>query len=692
MRDGKMRILLCRTTGRYLVGLILACSAFAQRPDPAKWSLSLEHPSAAPGSSVLARLTAKIEPSWHMYSLSTPTGPIPTTLRLVDNPAVDGYQIYQPKPTVAFDPSFKVNTETFADEATFLVVIALRKDVAAGPVELAVQARYQVCDERQCLLPVRKTATVQLIVDSSASTARVTIPAGYSLFPPGNNPAPSVQAAAQAPKPQPGAESERQTPVPAPREPVAPAPAGSEPVTPAPVPAAPAAPLPTGPGSVRQAGGEVQGLGTFMLIAFGFGLAAIFTPCVFPMIPITVSFFLNKQSESRVGSILQALVFSLGIVVLFSTLGLVTTAILGPFGTVQLGSNPWVNGFITLVFLAFGLSLLGAFEIAIPSSVLTRVDRASARGGFVGTLIMGLTFSLTAFACVGPFVGTLLAGSISAGGWKPLAGMLAFASGLALPFFGLAVFPSYLKRLPRSGNWMVRVKIVLGFVILAAMLKYLSNVDAVLGWNVLTRERFLALWVVLFALPGLYLLGLLRLEGFRSDDTVGVRQLLMGTIFLAFALSLVPGMFGGKLGEIDAYVPLAPERSSLTNAQGVAAHAWMKNRYAEALARGRAEGKLIFLNFTGYACTNCHWMKSNMFSRPEISQALDNYILVELYTDGTDAASELNQKILTERFSTVAIPFYAIVDPDGKVIASFAGLTRDAAEFQTFLGSGLRRS
>ncbi len=371
----------------------------------------------------------------------------------------------------------------------------------------------------------------------------------------------------------------------------------------------------------------------------------------------------------------QALLFSAGIVVLFSALGLITTAIVGPFGASQLGSNPWVNGFVALVFFVFGLSLLGAFEIALPSGLLTRLDRAGRQSGLLGTLVMGLTFSLTAFACVGPFVGTLLAGSITAGGLRPLAGMLAFASGLALPFFLLALFPSYLRRLPKSGGWMSRVKVVLGFIILAAMLKYLSNVDAVLQWNLLTRERFLAAWVVLFSLAGLYLLGFLRLEGAGKDEPLGVGRLLIAAAFLAFALSLAPGMFGGKLGELDAYVPPGAAGQS----------AWIKDDYDLALARAKAENRRILVNFTGYACTNCHWMKSNMFPRPEIAAALNDFVLLELYTDGTDAASERNQKMLMDRFQTVAIPFYAILEPDGRVLASFAGLTRNLDEFLAFL-------
>ena len=635
-RNADFPDLMFRYLGRvvFLV-LFLTCPLFAQRPDPVKWSLALEPASAAAGSRILAKLTAKIDSGYHLYSLTTPPGPIPTTLIVQENPALAEHEIYQPQPHVDFDPNFNANSETFESEVVFLLVLELGKEAPAGQSSVSVHARYQACDAKQCLLPVRKTATAQLTVDPSAGLAAASIPVGYTLF--------------QTAKPAPAAAAAR-TP------------------------------------SAGTAAGDVQGVWAFMLIAFGFGLASIFTPCVFPMIPITVSYFMKGQEGSRTQSIMQALLFSGGIIVLFSAMGLVTAAILGPFGAVQLGANPWVSAFIALVFLLFGLSLLGAFEIMIPSSILTKADRASGRGGVIGPLLMGLTFSLSAFACIGPFVGTLLAGSISSGGWKPLVGMLAFASGLAFPFFGLALFPSFLRKLPKSGGWMIRVKIVMAFVILAAMLKYASNVDAMLGWNLLTRERFLAMWVVLFALPGLYLLGFLKLEGVRPDEEIRIPRLLVGILFLAFALSLIPGMLGGRLGEIDAYVPLASGQAAISG--NAASTAWMKNQYQEALERGRQENKLIFLSFTGYACTNCHWMKSNMFPRPEIAEALGNYILVELYTDGTDAASEANQKILSEKFSTVAIPFYAIVDADGKEVARFAGLTRDSAEFLAFLRSG----
>jgi thiol:disulfide interchange protein DsbD len=217
----------------------------------------------------------------------------------------------------------------------------------------------------------------------------------------------------------------------------------------------------------------------------------------------------------------------------------------------------------------------------------------------------------------------------------------------------------------------------MGFVILAAMLKYLSSIDQVLQWGFLTRERFLAAWIVLFLMPGLYLLGLLRMEGIKSDEPVGLGRLLSGVAFLIFSITLVPGMFGGKLGELDGYVPVAPDNQV----------AWMKNDLPGAIARAKAEGKKVLVNFTGYACTNCHWMKANMFTRPEIAELLKNFVLVDLYTDGTDEASQTNQKLEESKFGTIAIPFYVIYDADQNVVATFPALTRNPTEYAAFLNT-----
>ncbi len=620
---------------RVFVSLLLATApVWAQKLDPVKWKLEWETPEARAGGYAIGKLTAAIEEPWHLYSPTTPKGgPIVTKIGLAENAAVDRVEVYRPKPERKADPNFGIDTETYDKQAVFYLKVFVKAD-AAGPLELTAQSRYQACTDKQCLPPVRRNAAATLAIKAGAKEVAFTPAEGYALV-------------SDAPE-SPAKTSE----------------------------AAPAAP----PGD----------LGRFALVAFGLGLAALFTPCVFPMIPFTMTYFLNRQSGSRADSVLQAGVFAGGIVLLFTSMGLLVTALVGPFGVVQLGSNPIVNGFIALIFAAFACSLLGAFEITLPSSLLTRMDQESQkRGGFLGSLLMGLTFSLTSFACVGPFVGSLLAASVQGDKLQPAIGMAAFSSGLAAPFFFLALFPSVMSKMPKSGGWLARVKVVLGFVLFALALKYLANVDQVMQWNVLSRERFLAAWVVLFALPGLYLMGFLRLEGIKPDQPLGVGRALTATAFLAFAISLLPGMFGGRLGELEGYIPL-PSNNSISACAGDSGEklAWMKNQYKEALAKAKAENKLLFVNFTGYACTNCHWMKANMFPRPEVMAELKNFVLVELYTDGTDAASEANQELQNQKFSTIAIPYYALIDADEKVIATFPSLTRQPEEFIAFLKSG----
>jgi thiol:disulfide interchange protein len=594
-----------------------------QRLDPVQWSMTSTAEVAKPGATVPLHLTAKIEPGWHLYSLTIPKNLLPTKLTLLDNPALDSYTVYQPSGVRAMDPNFKEVVETYSNQAEFWIPATLKKD-ATGPVELTAQVRYRACDDKQCLNPRTKTAAFKLTAAAFApATEEFKAPAGYTEVKPG---APPVEPIAER-----------------------------VPVTP-----------------------TDQSIAAFALTAFGFGLAAIFTPCVFPMIPITVSFFLNQR-----GGLLQAVVFSLGIVVLFCALGLGVTALAGPVGIAQLGGNPWVNTFIAGVFGIFALSLLGAFEITLPSGLLTKLDSASRRGGYFGTLLMGLTFSLTSFACVGPFVGPLLASSVQAQGAQPVVGMAAFATGLASPFFFLAAFPSYLKKLPKSGGWMARVKVVMGFVLLAVMLKYVSNIDQVLQANLLTRERFLAAWFVLFSLAGLYLLGVLRLEGIEAEDKLGIGRLSFAALFLIFAVSLLPGMFGAPLGELDAYVPAATGGLGGSNTANGGLQ-WMKNDYRAALERGRQENKLVLVTFTGYACTNCHWMKANMFPQPEIADVAKDLVLVELYTDGADAASEANAKLEDTKFASVSTPYYALVDAYENVLAT-SSYTRNTQEFLAFL-------
>ena len=615
----------------------------AAKEDPVQWTLAPVEGSAkiAPGGKLYLNLMATVQSGWHLYSPTTPPGgPIVTTIKLTPNPSIESYQIFRPQPVRKLDPNFQIETETYTGAARFIVE-AVAAGSVIGTAQLETSVRYQVCSDVKCLPPVRKSQTTNVLIAKGVPAASFTMPDGYAVVP--------------AVKSAPAQTSQPQTSSP-----------------------------------VNYAANSSQSLLPFLLTAFGFGLAALFTPCVFPMIPITISFFLNQHGgssdRSRRGALRQALIFCLGIIVLFTGLGFLVTAVAGPFGVVQLGSSPWVNGFIAVVFFVFGLSLLGAFELRLPSSLLTKLNSASQNGGYVGTLLMGLTFSLTSFACIGPIVGPLLIASVQTKGIQPVLGMLAFATGLAAPFFLLALFPSYLQKLPRSGAWMARVKVVLGFIVLAVMLKYLSNVDQVLQTHWLSRERFLAAWIVLFALAGLYLLGWLPMEGMKREDRLGVARALIAALFLIFSLSLIPGLFGGRLGDLDAFVPESSGSVFGSGAQAQAASAeYFKNDLDAALASARRQNKLVLVNFTGYACTNCHWMKANMFPRPEIQTALKELVVVDLYTDGTDAASEKNQKFEDRKFGTVSIPFYAIVDSDQNVIATFPQLTRNAGEFLSFL-------
>jgi thiol:disulfide interchange protein DsbD len=625
----------------FLLTLVALSAGIASAQDPVQWSLSWEPAAVGPGEKAVGKLTATIEPGWRLYAPTTPTdgpsgGPAPTKLELTGSAVVASSTIYQPKPEVKYDPIFEMDSHIFHDEVVFLIEAEISGDAALGDVSLEASAAYQACNDRVCLRRKTKKAAGSLTIASQASGGAPAIPPEY-------------------------AEAK-----PAPKSPAA------------------------NSGDAAAAAGS-QGLLEFATVAFGFGLLAIFTPCVFPMIPITMSYFVSTDTGSRRDSVFQAIVFCGGIIVLFTGLGALVSVVLGPFGTVQLGASVWVNLFIALIFLVFAVSLFGAFEITVPSSALTSLNKMSQRGGVLGSLVMGLVFALASFACTGPFVGTLLAGSLQGGlGW-PMFGMALFSSGMALPFFFLALFPAYLRKLPKSGGWLGRVKKTMAFLILAGAFKYLSNVDMMYQLEILTRERFLSIWVVLLALAAFYLLGFYRFPDEMDEDagSVGLGRLATGGVFLVLALSLVPGMFNGRLGEVEAFIP-PTDYSGFAGFGGASAaeeNVWLKDDYEGALAKAKQTGSPLLITFTGYACSNCKWMKYNMFPKPEIAALTKNMVLLELYTDGQDEDSQANQDLQLERFKSVVIPYYALLRPDETVAAGFAGSTRDVEEFRRFLSS-----
>ena len=619
--------------------LLPGVPAAAQVYDPVQWRLEFAEEEYRPGATALARLVAEIEDGWHFYSTTTPEG-IPLAVGVAESDAVTGWRAHQPDPEIVFDPNFQAEVEWYTGEAVILIEIDLAEDVS-GELPIEALVRYGACDDRQCLAPKRKSATALVRVEPSATASAVTLPSDYQ--PAQVNPVgrPRSRDAASTASNAAGADE-------------------------------------------FEASG--QGLLGFSLLALGFGFVAILTPCVFPMIPIYMGSFMSDASRPWGAVLRQAGTFCIGVIVLFTALGGILSASLGPFGLSQIGSNPWANLLIAAVMFFFAFSMLGAFEITVPSSWTTGASQHSAGTGLISTLMLSLVFTLASFACTGPFIGSLLAGSVAAGSSVyPVVGMTLFATGLSAPFFALAMFPALLNKLPRSGGWLALSKRTAGIVIVAVAVKYLGNVDRVLGWELLSRERFLAIWIVLFGAAALYLWGLLRIGEDADSQSIGLVRFGFGGAFLALALSLLPGMVGGSLGELEAHVPEAAGPS--WGAGGDGSIAWIKDDYDGAAASARNAGQPLLVSFTGYACSNCKWMKANMFTKPEVDELIRDFVLVELYTDGLDEASERHQAYQVERFRSSSIPFYALIRPDGSVAATFSGQTRDVQEFREFLMS-----
>ncbi len=624
-----------------VLGFLLGTAAVSdgQIYDPVQWRLELHPAETSPKSTVLGRLTATIEEGWHVYSTTTPEG-IALDLSVADSDAISDWRAYQPDPEIVYDPNFQAEVEWYTGKVEFLLELDV-SDAASGTQTIEARVRYGACDPRQCLPPKRKSASAALRISPGFSAAAIEIPDGYQ-------PARRNEVAQSATN---------------------------------------RADVATRSAQTADYQSEDRGLVGFSLLALVAGIAAILTPCVFPMIPIYMGSFMSGGERPWGAVLKQAGVFCLGVIVLFTAIGGAMSAFLGPFGLSQIGSNAWVNLLIAGVMFTFAFSMLGAFEITLPSSWTTGASARSTGSGVIATLMLSLVFTLASFACTGPFIGSVLAGSVATGGAAfPVIGMAMFSTGLSAPFFVLALFPALMNRLPRSGGWLATSKRAAGIVIVAIGLKYLGNVDQVFGWGFLTRERFLAIWIVLFAAAGLYLWGIIRLADDGPMQGIGLVRLGIGGALLALAITLIPGMFGGRLGELDAHVPEASSAGALASGGG-GGLSWMKDDLDGATATARAEGKTLLISFTGYACSNCKWMKSNMFTKPEVIELLQDMVLVELYTDGLDEKSALHQELQISKFRSSSIPFYALVRLDGSVAATFSGQTRDTEEFVGFLSS-----
>ena len=430
----------------------------------------------------------------------------------------------------------------------------------------------------------------------------------------------------------------------------------------------------------------------YFWLSLGMGALSLLTPCVFPMVPITVSFFANHSSRTRAGAIRMAALYGLGIMFTFVALGMSLAIIFGAAGINKLASNPWVNLLITAIFLGFALSLLGVFFVQAPTGLMNRLNKASSeqhQDSVVGTMLMGLTFSLTSFTCTAPFVGTLLV-LAAQGNWRwPLVGMSGFSFVFALPFFLLALLPQLMTQLPRAGGWMNSVKVVMGFLEIAAAMKFLSNADLVWQWNIFTRTIVLCVWIGCLLMIVAYLLGWFRFEHDSVIAAVSGTRVVFSLVFLAAAIWLANGLAGHGLGDIDAFLPPtevdASARAQPAPESASARTPWIVNDLPSGLAQAKTTSKPVFIDFTGYTCTNCRWMESNVFSKPAIEQDMNRFVKVRLYTDGDGEVYSKQQDYEDQHFRTVALPLYALLDSNGRTIDTSAGVTRDPNAFAAFL-------
>lgn len=624
---------------RILIAIALfSVSVFAQ--NPAKWSLSSDTKEATlkAGSTAKAALKAEIESGWKLYALEQPEGgPIATTIKVSEgNPFEISGKIESPKPKVKLDELFTgfdgkpLETKYFTEGVTFSIPLKTIAETAASALSLDV--RFQLCNDTLCLPPKTVRVSFAGSEDVRKAVSGQQSAVGAEQIPPNTA---ALQPAANSPPP--------------------------------------------------------TDIWTFFWLAVSLGALSLLTPCVFPMIPITVSYFTNHSSGSRSKAVRLATIYSLGIIATFTLLGMLLAIFVGAAGINLFAANPWINLLITGIFLFFAFNLFGAYEITIPSGILTKLDSLtrSSEGegsGIVGALLMGLTFTLTSFTCTSPFVGTILV-SASQGDWqRPLVGMLAFSTVFALPFFVLALVPQWASQLPRAGGWMNSIKVAMGFLEVAAAMKFISNVDLVWKWGIFTRDVVLSVWIAIAIILAVYLLGKFQLSHDSKPERIGALRLTSAVISLAVAFYLITGLFGAKLGELEAFLPpdLSTSSSKLFGG-GEEKLKWIKDDYEGALAKGKAENKLVFIDFTGYTCTNCRWMEANVFPKKEVEDELRNFVLVQLFTDGDGEIYERQQKMEQDMYGTVALPFYAVVDGDGKAKATFPGLTRNVSEFVDFL-------
>jgi thiol:disulfide interchange protein len=669
----------------YLLLLLLigGLTSTAQITNPVKWRF--EHKKISNGEYELL-FHATIENGWHLYSdKETSGGPSPTSFNYE---SVDGIEFLgkvqaNKKPVQVFDKTFNMDIEYFSNSVTFSQKV---KVTSTSAVNINGYVEYMSCDDETCIPPAETVFAFNLSAPAKAVQQEQVQQASTVQLP--------IEIIEQLPI------ADDETVVPEIIQ-------DNEPIS--------------------NEGRKTNGMLIFLLVSFAAGLAAMLTPCVFPMIPMTVSFFM-RGSENRGKAIKTALFFGLSIVLIYTLLGaLFSIGVFGPnVGTIL--STHWIpNTLFFVLFFIFALSFFGLFELVLPGSLVNKTDAKADKGGFVGAFFMALTTVIVSFSCTGPFIGYLIIEAVQGGGLQPLLGMFFFGLAFATPFTLLAIFPSALKKLPKSGGWLNSIKVVFAFILLAFGLKFLSNIDQVYGFNLLSREVYLSVWITIFALLGLYFLGKIRFVHDSEQKHLSVGRFLLAVVTFSFTIYLFTGLLGAPLKGISSLLP--PQTNTHLVNQGVSSAVASQQqalcgpaKYAdklhlphglngyfeleEGLACAKEQNKPAFIVFKGHACANCKKMENSVWADPAALKSLsEDYVIIALYTDDRTQLPEnewkiseidgralktmgrLNLDLLMARYNKNSIPYHVVITPDGR---SFElDVTYNNDEFQGFLSKGL---
>lgn len=633
-----------------LIAIMLLSGALAQANESVTVKADPSKLIVKKGETFEVKFTMAFKGNWYTYSMQEVIGPdglgpMATFINAEPSDLVEIVgKVKEPKPGKKFDKAFEIDILYHKGTVVFTVPLKAKKDLEFPKSKVKIVANMQLCDAERCLPPEDYPAfvsgkafaaeadeVVENAQDTSSTIQTETVETA------------KIEEAKPEPQKEELSDLEKS---------------------------------------------KEQGILSFLWFSMTAGALALLTPCVFPMVPITVSFFTRRAEKSKGKGLRDALVYAFGIIFTFTGLGFLFSLAFGASGIQDFTSSPWVNFVISAIFIIFALSLFGAFELQIPTSLTNKLNAKSMEGdGLMSVILMGLTFSLASFSCTGPLVAAALV-SASTGEWfYPIVSMLGFSSVLAAPFFLLALFPTALTSLPRAGGWMNNIKVVLGFLVIAATLKFLNN--ALYDWGMgLSREVFLAIWIACSILATLYILGVFKMSHDSPVDSVGTPRMLFALLFATLSLYLMTGFSGKSMGALEAFLPAPEEVVAVAGANPSVQDVWFEN-IEEAKAKAKAENKLVFLDFTGKHCPNCRLMERNVFTKPEISNRLSELVKVKLITDLREEPYISNKKYQLDKFKSVAIPFYVIIKPDGTVLNS-VGYTPDVNKFAEFLDSGLK--